>query len=313
MSDLREIATGLQFPEGPVALPGGDVLVVEIRRGTLSRVSPDGTVAVVAELGGGPNGAAVGPDGAVYVCNNGGFRFTEMFGMVFPGPAPHDYAGGSIQRVDLKTGEFTEVFRECDGVTLKGPNDIVFDEHGGFWFTDLGKTYEDRRVVDRGAVYYAAADGSSIRQVLYPMDHPNGIGLSPDGTTLYVAESTTCRLWKWRVVGPGELEPAPGFGPGGATLVWAPGRFIAFDSLAVDGDGNVCVGTLIDGGVSVISPDGELLEFIPGPPDDPMVTNICFGGDDLRTAFITTSAQGRLYALDWPRPGLRPHFWDAAP
>ena len=61
---LREIATGLKFPEGPVALPDGDVLLVEIQRGTLSRVRPDGRVTVVAHTGGGPNGAAIGPDGA---------------------------------------------------------------------------------------------------------------------------------------------------------------------------------------------------------------------------------------------------------
>ncbi|MCH2100247.1 MAG: SMP-30/gluconolactonase/LRE family protein, partial [Pseudomonadales bacterium] len=61
---MRELAKGLRFPEGPIALPGGDVLLVEIARGTLTRVALDGTVSVVANLGGGPNGAAIGPDGA---------------------------------------------------------------------------------------------------------------------------------------------------------------------------------------------------------------------------------------------------------
>jgi gluconolactonase len=70
---IRELATGLLFPEGPVALDDGSVLLVEIARGTLSRVTTDGRVQVVADLGGGPNGAAIGPDGAVYICNNGGF------------------------------------------------------------------------------------------------------------------------------------------------------------------------------------------------------------------------------------------------
>ena len=63
MSELREIASGLQFPEGPIAMPDGSLLLVEIKRGTLSRVSPDGKITVVAQTGGGPNGAAIGPDG----------------------------------------------------------------------------------------------------------------------------------------------------------------------------------------------------------------------------------------------------------
>jgi len=72
MNELKVIAEGLRFPEGPIAMADGSVLLVEIARGTLSRVR-DGRVEVVADLGGGPNGAAIGPDGACYVCNNGGF------------------------------------------------------------------------------------------------------------------------------------------------------------------------------------------------------------------------------------------------
>jgi gluconolactonase len=89
------VASGLRFPEGPVAMPDGSVLVVEIERGTLSRISADGTVDVVAACGGGPNGAAVGPDGKVYVTNNGGFAWVD--GM--PTVAAEDYVGGSIERV----------------------------------------------------------------------------------------------------------------------------------------------------------------------------------------------------------------------
>ena len=75
---MRTIATGLQFPEGPIAMPDGSVLLVEIRRGSLTLVAPDGRPEVVAQLGGGPNGAAIGPDGACYVCNNGGLHWREL-------------------------------------------------------------------------------------------------------------------------------------------------------------------------------------------------------------------------------------------
>jgi len=74
MTDFRLVAEGLRFPEGPIALPDGDVLVVEIAAGRLTRVHPDGSKTVVATPRGGPNGAAMGPDGKCYVSNNPGFR-----------------------------------------------------------------------------------------------------------------------------------------------------------------------------------------------------------------------------------------------
>ena len=194
---MREIASGLHFPEGPVALADGSVLVVEIQSGTLARVGPDGSVERVADTGGGPNGAAIGPDGKVYVCNNGGFLWAEVDGMAAPGGQPPDYIGGRIQRVDLDTGQVDDLYTEYEGVGLRGPNDLVFDEHGGFYFTDLGKSRE--REIDRGAVYYAKADGSEIVRLVFPLDHPNGIALSPDGTRLYVAETITGRIWTWRL------------------------------------------------------------------------------------------------------------------
>src|SRR6185437_5933017 len=75
MTEIRTIATGLRFPEGPVAMKDGSVVLVEIERQTVTRVRPDGSTEVIAHTGGGPNGLAVGPDGAFYVCNNGGFMW----------------------------------------------------------------------------------------------------------------------------------------------------------------------------------------------------------------------------------------------
>jgi len=74
---VKQITSGLRFPEGPVAMPDGSVILVEIQRQTLSRVTPDGKIHVVATLGGGPNGAAMGPGGKIYVTNNGGFGWIE--------------------------------------------------------------------------------------------------------------------------------------------------------------------------------------------------------------------------------------------
>jgi gluconolactonase len=302
MSEPREIASGLQFPEGPVAMPDGSVLLTEIKRGTISRVTADGKVEVVAETGGGPNGLAIGPDGKGYVCNNGGcFEWIQMGDMTLPGPLPSTYTGGLIQRVDLDTGAVETLYEDGGGVPLRAPNDLVFDAHGGFWFTDHGT--RDHRTSDRTGVFYAKADGSSITEVVHPLDAPNGIGLSPDGTRLYAAETHTGRVWQWDVTGPGEVAVSNPIGAGGGTLLHGlPGHQL-LDSLAVDGEGWVCVATLINGGITAISPDGQTVEHTPMP--DLLTTNICFGGDDLRTAFITLSATGKLVAVDWPRPGLR--------
>ena len=304
MSDQLQIVTeGLQFPEGPIALPDGDVIVCELKSGNLVRVKADGEKSVVAHLGGSPNGAAIGPDGKVYVCNSGGWRFTDVAGMTLPGehgitPA-EDYIGGRIQRVDLETGEFEDLYTESGGHPLKAPNDLVFDSNGGFWFTDHGHTWE--RHEDRTGIHYGKADGSEVREVIYSVASPNGIGLSPDEKRLYVAETHTGRVFYWDVLEPGTVPAAP-FGNGGALLAGLPGMQL-LDSLAVDGEGWVCVATLVNGGITAISPDGATIDHI--PTGDPLTTNICFGGPDLRTAYITLSANGRLGSMPWPRAGLK--------
>jgi gluconolactonase len=301
----REVAKGLRFPEGPIAMADGSVLLVEIERGTLSRVDPKGHVEVVAHTGDGPNGAAIGPDGKCYICNNGGFRWLrESGGYMRPNGRSDDYKGGRIERVDLATGKLEELYRECNGVPLKGPNDIVFDGKRGFWFSDLGKVSE--RQMDRGAVYYARSDGSLIKEAVFPIITPNGVGLSPDGNTLYVAETETSRLWSFRITGEGELEKQPWPSPHGGKLVTGLPGYQRFDSMAVEAGGNVCVATLIRGGISVISPAGDLVEFHEAP--EHYCTNIAFGGVDMRKAYITLSNYGTLLEVDWPRPGLRLHY-----
>lgn len=302
--EVREIARGLRFPEGPIALPGGDLLVVEIERGTLSRVAPDGHVGVVADLGGGPNGAAIGPDGHCYVCNNGGFRWHRDEIGLRPAGQSDDYAGGRIERVDLDTGRTEVLYRSCGPHGLRGPNDIVFDRQGGFWFTDAGKARD--RELDRGGVYYASADGSRIEEVIYPMLTPNGIGLSPAEDRLYVAETHTGRIWWFDVEAPGRIARKPFPSPNGGMLLAGLPGFRLLDSLAVDAAGNVWVATLFEGGITVVSPTGNVLRHIPLP--DLFTTNLCFGGPDLTTVFATLSHSGRLVALRSEVPGLPLNF-----
>jgi gluconolactonase len=295
------LAAGLRFPEGPIWMPDGSLLLVELERATLTRVRPGREPEVVAFLGGCPNGAAMGPDNACYVCNSGGFKWHEEPGILRPVGQSEHYTGGSIQRVDLTTGVVTTVYGGGYGPQLKGPNDIVFDAHGGFWFTDMGKTRE--RSMDRASVFYARPDGSLLKEVIFPMIGANGIGLSPDGTRLYVAETITARLWEFIVTGPGTIDPRPWPSPNGGRLLTGSANYQLFDSLAVEQGGNICVATIIHGGITVVAPQGGVTGHVPLP--DLYATNLCFGGPDMRTAYVTLSTTGHLVAVDWPRPGLR--------
>lgn len=310
MSEWQTVASGLRFPEGPVACADGSVIVTEIAGGRITRCLADGSTELVAETGGGPNGLAWGPDGMLYVCNNGGFNYHEAHGLLVPHGTPGDYAGGAIQRVDVATGRVETLYSEASNAALRGPNDLVFDGVGGFWFTDHGKHMTDARTRDVVGVFYAKADGSDCREVLFPLENPNGIGLSPDGRTLFVAETFTCRLWSFDVIAPGEIARQSGVAGNGGRFLHSPGALRWFDSLGVEAGGNACVATIGapagDCGISVVSPTGDLVEFI--ATDDPYTTNICWGGADMTTAFVTLSGTGRLIRKEWPRPGLRLNY-----
>lgn len=300
MREFEIVTEQLLFPEGPISCLDGSVLLVEIARQSLTRVHPDGQLEVVAELGGGPNGAAIGPDGAAYVVNNGGaFTFPENWQSEGKLGIPDDYRGGYVQRVDIETGAVTTLYDQCEGKPLNAPNDIVFDAHGGFWFTCFGWTdVENRRL---GGIYYAKVDGSHIVRLRSEQISPNGIGLSPDGRTLYWADSILQRLWAADIVAPGELPPGHGHEAGRVVANLPDVQW--FDSLAVLASGKVAVATLFNGGITVIDPaDGSCTHV---PVADPITTNICFGGADMQDAWITGSATGTLFKCRWDEPGLQ--------
>ena len=303
MANMRILAEGLRFPEGPVAMHDGSVILTEIEAGRITRVTPDGQKQVIATPGGGPNGLAIGPEGKLYCCNNGGFNYVENNGMLSPHGISDNYSGGRIERIDIATGAVEILYKSGDfGCTLRGPNDIVFDAHGGFWFTDHGKVDYAKRCHDIVGIFYAKADGSFMEEVIFPSYNPNGIGLSPDGKTLYAAETYTCRLTAFNIIAPGKVDDSAG--PGGPGIpLYRPAGYKFFDSLGVEAGGNICVATIGECGISVISPTGELVEFI--ATDDIFTTNIAFGGSDRQDAYITLSGTGRLVKTRWARPGLQ--------
>jgi gluconolactonase len=297
---VRELTSGLQFPEGPVAMEDGSVILVEIAAGRITRVKQDGTKQTIATPGGGPNGAAIGPGGDLYVCNNGGnFEFRDVNGLMIPGHTPASHKGGRIERINISTGKVEVLYDSCDGERLQAPNDLVFDTQGGFWFTDHGSNNDKYRT--HGAVYYAKADGSKITRVLRELMGPNGIGLCPDGMTVHYAETLPGRVWSLPLSAPGTAKAVEGFTPANFEGCY-PGLGY-FDSLGIQADGGICIATILAGGISTFWPHNKKFEHTPLP--DILVTNICWGGRDLKTAYVTMSSTGKLAAMEWRSPGLK--------
>jgi gluconolactonase len=300
--DIRLLAEGLAFPESPIACDDGSVLVSEMAAGRVSRVRPDGCVETVAETGGGPNGLGQLPDGRLVVCQNGGSRFGV-------GPWPYDFDGCAmlfrptgpatepltpqLQLIDTaaKVSTLTTEFTARDGTRhpLVRPSDICVDGHGGFYVTDGGTMHGRERAMT--GLLYGTADGE-LREIVFPLEMPNGTALSPNGDRVYVAETRTRRVWEFALDGPGCIRGARGLAtvPSGGPL-----NVGGADGLCVDGDGRILVATLGAGGVTVFSPGGQLSGAIAA--DDPMTTNMTLT-EDGETLYMTLASSGRLAAVD---------------
>ena len=280
--------SGLEFPEGPAFSTDGTLFVVETAGGRITRISADGEKAVFAETGGGPNGIVIGQDGALYVTNNGGLRW---------GPdgrsrgLSKEHTGGWIERVD-QDGGVQVLYRECDGAGLKSPNDIVLDGEGNFYFSD--PQFPTREGTGPGTVYYASPDGSFIRRVETDYQFCNGIGLTDAGRTLVVAESFTRKLLAYTVEAPGVIKDRRD---------WAqlPEGHMP-DGFAFDEAGNcICAGA--EGGALVVfGPDGRQIDRL--EVEDPLVTNVAFGGSNNQTLFVTESTLGRVVTIEWNTTGM---------
>jgi gluconolactonase len=309
--EVSLLAEGLGFVEGPVWTHDGRLKVVDVRGGTILDIDPaSGESRKQVYTGGGPNGLALSGDTMVVAVNRGFAWHDGDDGVTRPriGVLPKNPRDPGIDLIGAD-GEVLSLYKECDGRPLLAPNDLVLDGHGGFYFTDIGRAFD--RTLDPGGLYYGKLDGTEIRELVHspvvrvPLNQPNGVGLSPDGKTVYVTETQMARVWAWDVVAPGVLNTEPSTESlNGARLLFRGEPGDGFDSMAVDREGYLCVGTLERGGITVIAPDGELETYIPMPIWDQFVTNICFGGPDLRTAFVTSAGVGKVWTIKWPRPGL---------
>jgi len=278
------VAGNLAFPEGPVVMEDGSVIVVESFGGRITRCWND-RKETVCEVGDGPNGAAIGPDGALYVCNNGGIG-PEYFS--------RDDRVGRIERVDLANGKYERIYTSCDDQPLSAPNDIVFDSDGHLWFTDFGRLETNGKQF--GGLYCATADGSSITRIVERATSYNGVGISPDGQTVYVADTIEARIYSVRRE---VMEQKPQF------VETVPGK-VSLDSLAITAAGNIAVATIGDSGaISTVTPEADVSAVL---TEDVVTTNIAFGGVDMQDAWITYSMRGELVKTRWHEPGLRLNF-----
>ncbi|GGK60161.1 SMP-30/gluconolactonase/LRE family protein [Ornithinimicrobium pekingense] len=286
---LEQLADGLAFPEGPVVLPDGSVAVVEMAADLVTFLEPDGSRRSVP-CGPGPNGLALTPEGELVVCLNGGLGFERHEGRLHPGLAFGRDARGGVALLQPQTGQVTPLVPWGARSRVSAPNDVALptagpSADGGFWFTDLGRRFVDHQ--EHGGVYWCGPDGD-LGTAAYPrFGRPNGIGLSPDGRTLYVTESQSAQVWAWEVLGPGHL--------GQARLVHQLPHPCRLDGMAVTASGTLVVATLVVGQLTALSPHGEVVGQV--DVDDPFPTNVVVDPAEEGGLLVTLGSTGRLVRL----------------
>jgi gluconolactonase len=277
----------LGFPEGPCFDRAGRLHVVDVRGGTVSRVSEAGQE-ILATPGGGPNGGAFGPDGVLYVVNNGGLLWRDD-GRAYGRAEGND--GGWVDRIG-PDGAIERIYTECAGEPLHACNDLAFDPEGNFYFTDPAHGTREHR--PPGYVCYASPDGKNIRRVADGLFLPNGIGLTADARHLVVVESVPRVLWIFDIVRPGHLSNR-------RTFAQVANNYLP-DGFAIDSTGRVITCAVNGGGVFVFRPDGSLERQI--EVADPDTTNCAFGGPDFSTLYLTQGVHGRVATLEWDVAGM---------
>jgi len=272
----RVLAEGLAFPEGPVWLGPGRIAFVQIR-GQCVSLFEKGAVRRVAATGGGPNGATLGPDGALYVTNNGGVSLGHE-GVWMAAEA----LTGRLQRVTLE-GHVADVATDLPGKAPNRPNDLCFGPDGLLYYTDP-HNWEDLANLGIGRVGRTTLSGRVDLVAEIPA-FPNGIGFGPDDR-LYLAQSVSQKILV--------MDAKPGAGATPAEHATLPVGYP--DGFCFDTAGRLYVAASLGDAVVVLEPDGAVKEVIEmGAGSEP--TNCCLGDGLL---YVTLSGTGQLVALDAP-------------
>jgi gluconolactonase len=280
MADREVVADSLSVPEGPVLLPDGRIAFVEL---TAARVSTYGAggVGVLTRHAGSWNGLALGNDGCVYAAQNGGVAGSlRALEPTTPG----------IERTTL-SGVVDTVVIEVEGRPLKAPNDVTFGPDGRLWFTDSGEAFNLDHP-SRGSRILAVGGGDGEVVVTLPPVYANGLGFLIDGRLAWVEsyERHLCVLENGarRVL----CQLPDGHRP---------------DGFAVATDGRIFIATVVSHGITVVSPQGELLDHLV-LDDRALPSNCCFDGSDLWVTDFGVGWQsgtptGRLWRVETDTSG----------
>jgi len=257
---LQKLAGDFSFTEGPACDAHGNVFFTDQPNNRILEWSIDGKLTTFMEPCGRANGLSFDPHGNLWACAD---------------------EKNELWQID-PAGKVSVMVKDYLGKLLNGPNDVWIRPAGGLYFTD---PYYKRPYWNRGpkeqdceAVYFLAPDRKTLSRVVEDMKQPNGIIGTPDGKTLYVADIGAGKTFRYRIESDGSLKDKQLFCELGS------------DGMTIDDEGNVY---LTGKGVSVFAPSGNKIEQI--PISEPWTANVCFGGRDRRTLFITASKS--LYSL----------------
>jgi gluconolactonase len=257
-------AKGFKFPEGPAFDRDGNLFVVNVESGDISKISPEGRVKTFINTGGAPNGARFHIQGDLYVAD-------RRKGIIAVSPQ----------------GEMRVIVDHHQGKTLNGPNDLLFDSQGNLYFTDPHESSAEKPI---GCVYRVSSDGK-ITCLAERLAFPNGLALSPDEKYLFVADTRKNRILRYVLASPVRSYLFSQLNGG-----WGP------DGMAFDLAGNLYVAQYGGGVVLVLDPRGEIVERITVGGLFP--TNVAFGGPDRRTLYVTEVETGSVYSFITDCPGL---------
>jgi gluconolactonase len=281
MPTSQVLATNLDFPEGPVWLGPERVAFTQIR-GQCVSLWERGHVTRIAHTGGGANGATLGPDGALYVANNGGLSLGHEGRWTAPDPIT-----GRLQRVTL-AGAVSDLATDLPGTPPNRPNDLCFGPDGRLYYTDP-HNWEDLANLGVGRVGRATLHGR-VELVAEVPGFPNGIAFGPD-ERLYVAQSVLQTILV--------MDATPGAG----STVHATLPHGYPDGFCFDAAGRLYVAGSLGDVLVVFEPNGKVATVLEmGQGSEP--TNCCLGDGRL---YVTLSGRGELIALDMPAEPLALH------
>ena len=266
MAVTPQVAAFVAFLEGPTCDKAGNVFFTETKFNRIMKLAPDGGLTVFRENSNAANGLVFDLEERLIACEG-------------------NPAKPRVTRTNVKTGRVEVLADRSMGLTLNAPNDVTFDNQGRLYFTDL----------PGGTVHRIDRDGKVTRILSAPdIQRPNGITISPDEKTLYLVEAN-------QAAGGARMLRAYDFLPGGTVanmrvfVNFSPGR--SSDGITIDSVGNVYAAAGLNAtrgtsetldtkpGIHVFSPQGARLEYYPIPEDT--VTNVCFGGLDWKTVYVT--------------------------